>query len=135
MTPRGALEDADLAACARLLAAGSKSCHAAGRLLPARRKADVTVLYAFCRVADDLVDDAPVTAEGVAQVRALLDRAYRGAPADDAVERAFARLVARTRLPRALPEALLEGFEWDAARRRYELSNNRINRIFIDYDA
>ena len=119
MTPRGALEDADLAACARLLAAGSKSFHAAGRLLPARLKEDVTVLYAFCRVADDLVDDAPVTAEGVAQVRALLDRAYRGAPADDAVERAFARLVARTRLPRTLPEALLEGFEWDAARRRY----------------
>jgi len=119
MTPRRALEDADLAACARLLAAGSKSFHAAGRLLPARIKADVTVLYAFCRVADDMVDEAADTAEGVARVRALLDRTYANAPADEPVERAFTQLVARTGLPRALPDALLEGFEWDAARRRY----------------
>ncbi|MFZ4739248.1 MAG: phytoene/squalene synthase family protein [Bradymonadia bacterium] len=114
-----ALPDADLEHCERLLAVGSKSFHAAGRLLPARIKPDVTVLYAFCRVADDLVDEAEDTARGVAEVRALLDRTYGGAPANDPVERAFARLVERVRLPRTLPEALLEGFEWDALNRRY----------------
>ena len=35
-------------------------------------------------------------------------------------DRAFAAAVARHDVPRALPEALLEGFEWDAAGRRYE---------------
>ena len=40
----------------------------------------------------------------------------RNAPAD----RAFAAVVATHDLPRTLPEALLEGFAWDAAGRRYD---------------
>ena len=36
------------------------------------------------------------------------------------MDRAFADVVWRFAIPRALPEALLEGFGWDAAGRRYE---------------
>ena len=113
-------ERADLAACAERLRQGSKSFHAASRLLPPRLRPEVTALYAFCRVADDAVDEADEPARGVEAVRALLDRAYSGCPADDAVERAFTRLVEARRLPRALPEALVEGFVWDATGREYE---------------
>ena len=49
-----------------------------------------------------------------------LDAAYAGDPFDYPADRAFARVVEHTVMPRALPEALLEGFAWDAEGRRYE---------------
>ena len=57
---------------------------------------------------------------GSTLLRARLDRAYAGRPRNDPVERAFATMVAEHALPRALPEALLDGFAWDDAGRRYE---------------
>ena len=47
---------ADLEACQRILAAGSKSFAAASLLLPRRMRAPAAAFYAFCRIADDLVD-------------------------------------------------------------------------------
>lgn len=116
----------DLAACRDLLANGSRTFLAASRVLPRRVREPATALYAFCRVADDLVDNA-----GVAELDSVmgvlaesLDAVYApGATRDGSlhpVDRAFARTVAAHRLPRALPEALLEGFAWDAGGRRYE---------------
>ena len=42
----------------RVLRKGSKSFHLASRLLPARVRTPTLALYAFCRHADDAVDDA-----------------------------------------------------------------------------
>ena len=47
-------------------------------------------------------------------------RMYAAAPDDVAVGPRAGRVVARRRMPRALLEALLEGFAWDARGRRYE---------------
>jgi phytoene synthase len=75
-------------------------------------------LYAFCRVADDAVDLGH-DARAVDALRGRLARVYAGSPADSPVDRAFARMVAAYDLPRALMDALLEGFAWDAEGRRY----------------
>jgi phytoene synthase len=56
----------------------------------------------------------------LASLRERLDLAYAGRPLPIPADRAFADVVARFALPRALPEALLEGFEWDAGGRRYD---------------
>lgn len=109
---------ADVVACRAHLGAGSRSFLLASRLLPRRVSARATVLYAFCRLADDAVDRNG-TASSLAGVRDVLDRAYAGRPADDPVERAFARLVCEQGLPRRFPEALIEGFAWDLEGRRY----------------
>ena len=83
-------------------------------------------LYAFCRAADDAVDgpgaiaDAATSAKAVARLQQRLTLAYLGCPEPIAADRALAAVVARFAIPRALPEALLEGFAWDAAGRRYE---------------
>jgi phytoene synthase len=77
-------------------------------------------LYAFCRVADDAIDDEKLDQQAALErLRERLDRVYQGRPLPLAPDRAFAATVERFDLPRALPEALLEGFEWDAAGRRY----------------
>lgn len=109
----------DRAACAALLRGGSFSFHAASRLLPASVRDDATALYAFCRVADDAVDGAAAPAERVALLARRLDALCRGRPEDHPADRAFAAVIRRHAIPRDLPAALIEGFAWDAAGRRY----------------
>ncbi|MBI5532989.1 MAG: phytoene/squalene synthase family protein [Deltaproteobacteria bacterium] len=114
------LRPADLEHCARLLREGSRSFHAASLLLPERVLRPSTVLYAFCRVADDLIDEQPEPQEGVEALRRRLDAIYAGEPDDDPVDRALSAVVLAWRIPRAVPDALVEGFSWDAQRRRYD---------------
>ena len=116
--------EADLAHCREAIRTGSRSFHAASRLLPARVREPALALYAFCRLADDAVDEeaggAAAKARAVEALAARLDAAYRGVPREAPADRAFAAVVARVGLPRALPEALIEGLAWDAEGRRYE---------------
>jgi phytoene synthase len=114
------IDDTDLAHCRHLLAGGSKSFHAASMLLPRWIAAPAAALYAFCRVADDEIDLSDSKPAAMHRLIARLDAAYAGRPQDDPVDRAFAAVVAHFGIPRALPEALLEGLAWDAVGRRYE---------------
>ncbi len=109
----------DLAACRDLLRGGSRSFFAAALLLPRRVHRPATALYAFCRVADDLIDEGGGPA-ALSLLRARLDAIYAGRPADLPADRALAAVVMRHRIPRLLFDELLEGFAWDAEGRRYE---------------
>ena len=111
---------ADHAACRELICDGSKSFFAASTVLPAEVCQPAYALYAFCRVADDAVDLEGGEREAVERLRMRLDRAYEGRPLPDPVDRAFACVVHQYGMPRALPEALLEGLAWDAEGRHYE---------------
>ncbi len=108
---------ADLDACRTLLRGGSKSFDAAARLLPRSVRDPAVALYAFCREADDAIDGGTGS---VAWLRERLTRAYQGRPLAIPADRAFASIAERFAIPRALPDALLEGFAWDAAGRRYQ---------------
>jgi phytoene synthase len=113
------LSQADLAACQTLLAGGSKSFHAASRVLPRSVAEPATALYAWCRVADDAID-LDASPEALCRLRERLAAAYAGAPGAHPADRALAAVVRGFAIPRALPEALLEGFAWDRAGRQYE---------------
>jgi 15-cis-phytoene synthase len=114
------LAETDLASCRAMLRTGSRTFYAASLLLPLRVRNPAIALYAFCREADDIIDVAGGSSAAVQGLRQRLDRAYQQAPEDSPVDRAFARTVAEFNIPRRLPEALIEGFEWDAEGRRYE---------------
>ena len=96
-----------------MIRSGSKSFSAAALLLPWAIRDPAYALYAFCRLSDDLVDVEGGTLEAIARLRERLALAYEGKPADSSVDRAFADVVARFAIPRALPEALIEGLERD----------------------
>jgi len=136
-------EAADLDSCRVKLRDGSRSFHAAARLLPRTIRDPATALYAFCREADDVIDRTGVTETVAATalrntslrpgdrmpgtvggsldwLRERLSLAYDGRPMAMPADRAFACVVERFAIPRALPEALLEGFAWDAEGRRYQ---------------
>lgn len=125
-----ALAGQDMAACREAIRTGSLSFHAASKLLPARVRDPSLALYAFCRLADDAVDEGDDKVGAVLQLRDRLDLVYRGRPRDAAADRAFARVVEAFEMPRALPEALLEGFAWDAVGRRYDTLSG-----VLDYSA
>lgn len=114
----------DLAACEQLMRGGSKSFFAASGLLPQRVRIPAIALYAFCRVADDAIDgcgsDEGACERAMQGLRQRLDAIYAGEPGSIIEDRAMAMVVHRYRIPRALPEALLDGFAWDAAGRRYD---------------
>ncbi len=111
----------DLDACVALMRTGSRTFFAASRLLPARVRCAAIALYAFCRVADDLVDDGGLCVDqAMAQLGHRLDHIYQGDPLNHIEDRALAEVVRRHALPRALLDALLDGFAWDAQGRDYE---------------
>jgi phytoene synthase len=109
----------DMAACRAMIRTGSLSFHAASKLLPARVRDPALALYAFCRVADDDVDEVQDKAHAVLRLRERLDLIYAGRPEARPSDRAFAAVVRDFDMPRTLPDALLEGLAWDAMGRRY----------------
>lgn len=109
----------DVAACRAVLRHHSKTFHAASLLLPARVRAPASVLYGFCRLADDAVDVDGGQLDAVAKLQQRLDRVYGGRPLPVPADRALASVVAAYGIPKALPEFLLEGLAWDAQGREY----------------
>jgi phytoene synthase len=109
-----------MVACREMIKEGSRTFHAASLVLPRRISDPAIALYAFCRVADDAVDLGLDRAAAVEVLKDRLDRACRGLPMPYPSDRAFADVVARFSIPATIPEALIEGLEWDAEGRRYE---------------
>ncbi|MEY6433993.1 phytoene/squalene synthase family protein [Thioalkalicoccus limnaeus] len=109
----------DLAACRDTLRDGSRSFYAASFLLPQQVCDAAVALYAFCRVADDAVDLTDERVRALADLRERLAMIYAGQPRPIPADQAFSAVVRRYGIPRDLPEALFEGFQWDAEGRRY----------------
>ena len=121
---------ADMEHCRAVIRTGSLSFHTASKLLPASVRDPALALYAFCRLADDEVDEGDHKARAVLTLRDRLDEVYAGKPRNAPEDRAFAAIIETFDMPRALPEALLEGLAWDASERRYQTLSG-----VIDYSA
>lgn len=98
----------------------SKSFALASRLLPAEARLDAQVLYAYCRHADDAVDEAPVAAQParLRRLRRDLDAVYAAVESGTVAPRepllsALTDVVVRRRIPRVYFDELLRGMEMD----------------------
>jgi phytoene synthase len=111
---------ADGAHCRQAIRTGSRSFHLASQLLPQSMRWSAHAMYAFCREADDAIDEAEDPELAIAGMYERLNLIYAGTPADFAADRAFADIVGRFAIPRCVPDALLEGFCWDTMGRKYE---------------
>jgi phytoene synthase len=126
-----ALRRDDRVACRAWIQRHSKSFYLSSLLLPARVRQASWALYAFCRRADDAVDvEGDGGLERVARLRRRLDEVYAGRAADDAIDRAFAAVVERHHIPRALPDELLAGMEMDARGTLYETDAELLRYCF-----
>lgn len=110
----------DLAACKELIKHGSHSFFMASLLLPRQTAIPARALYAFCRIADDIIDADNAGETAIAALSSRLDSIYAQSPQDYPEDRALAEVVHRFSIPRAMPDALIEGLAWDTTERTYE---------------
>lgn len=94
--------------------------YVATRLLPERVRHATYVLYAFFRIADEIVDDPDgpppdIQRKQLEQVRA----AALGHATDDSVLAAFGELRERYAIPERVVEAFIEAMTTDITKRRY----------------
>ncbi|KAJ1020646.1 hypothetical protein NDA16_004039 [Ustilago loliicola] len=84
------VEPSDLVASLKVLRAASKSFNAASLLLPWDLRTDLGCLYAFCRVADDLVDDEAESVQArttnLDVMRSIVDAIYASTAEVDKVQ-------------------------------------------------
>lgn len=113
--------------CAEIIKHHSKSFYFSARLLPAAKRTSIMALYAFCRLSDDLVDEADGDGDKqVARQRARADleswarTCDQGGDAEHAVAQAWLDTRVRFGIPRQLTEELLSGIRMDLSIDRYE---------------
>ena len=113
----------DAAHCQRIVSSHARTFWLASHFLPPEKRRAAFALYAFCRVADDMVDLAPRgrTAEVTAMLadyRAKLAAALAGNP-DGPVFRELSLAARRYAVPASVLHELLEGVARDCAPTRY----------------
>ena len=112
------------------IAKGSKSFALASKLFDPATRDRATLLYAWCRYCDDVIDGqesghgriayAGTPAERLAELEALTALALAGEPTGVMAFDALARVAAETALPARYPADLLSGFRIDVEERPFE---------------
>lgn len=109
--------------------AGSKSFALASKVLPPRIRDDASMLYAWCRYCDDVIDGQEMghgqtldyrdgQGDRLDVLRAQTTEALAG-HATDPIFQGLAKVMARNEIPHAHAFELLKGFEMDADERVY----------------
>ena len=110
---------------------GSKSFALASRVLPPSLRDDASMLYAWCRYCDDVIDGQEMghgqiadykigQSERLETLREETAKALAGEPMDNPVFAGLARVVETHEIDHKHPFDLLKGFEMDAEDRVYE---------------
>ena len=111
----------------------SKSFYLASRLLPADKRRAARALYAFCRTADDLVDN-PSNNSGDNRLAALNNWRHNAfsahPPAHDLVAVAWADTRARYEIPQGYGEQLLAGVSRDLEQTRYQTFDDLVTYAY-----
>ena len=111
--------------------AGSKSFALASRVLPPVLRDDASMLYAWCRYCDDVIDGQEMGHGQIADykigqpgrletLRAQTRAALAGEPTDNPIFAGLARVFSAHNIPHIHAEELLKGFEMDVSDRVYK---------------
>lgn len=107
--------------CRRITSYYARTFYFASHCLPRNTRKHAYAVYAFCRWADNAVDDAVDLAEArirLDQARKALDEAYGNKPVAPGLL-SFRETVNRRQIPQELFQELLEGMAMDLVQNRY----------------
>lgn len=112
--------------CLEWMAFHSKSFYFASRFLPPEQRKSVAALYAFCRLADDIVDEAPegtsietINAE-LDNLREAITRLANGYTSKQPILQAFGDTIRKYNIPIEFMYELIEGVRMDLVKKKYE---------------
>ena len=115
--------------CEEITATHSRSFHLASRLLPADKRRAARALYAFCRTADDLVDNP--SDDPQAALNNWRHNAFSAhPPAHDLVAVAWVDTRARYKIPQGYGEQLLAGVSRDLEQTRYQTFDDLVTYAY-----
>ena len=129
--------------CAQVVENHYENFPVASRLLPARTRPAIAVLYAFARAADDFADEEPDTATALSLLAGWRTLLYQAAlkPVDHPVFRALSDVIAHYDLPVLWLDHLIMAFERDRSIVRHKtyddllfystLSANPVGRLLL----
>ncbi len=134
------MTDTVLAAAKASIAAGSKSFALASKLFAPAERDLATLLYAWCRHCDDVVDGqaggfgqverAGTPAERLARLEADTRAALAGTPPPEMPFQALARVAAATNMPDRYPLDLIEGFRIDVEQRPFRTFDDTLTYCY-----
>jgi phytoene synthase len=108
------------------MAIHSKSFYFASRFLPQEQRKSVAALYAFCRLTDDIVDEAP-EGTSIEEITDLLDelktaveRLAENFGTSDPILQAFGDTIRKHNIPLEYIHELIEGVRMDLAKKEYD---------------
>ncbi|UCE13964.1 MAG: phytoene/squalene synthase family protein [Candidatus Heimdallarchaeota archaeon] len=112
--------------CLEWMAVHSKSFYFASRFLPHEQRKSVAALYAFCRLTDDIVDEAP---EGTTideinieldELKAMISQLVGGYTSTIPILHAFADTIRKHNIPIRYIHELIEGVRMDLTKKDYK---------------
>lgn len=98
---------------------GSKTFFTSSLFFPSHVRDDIFILYAFVRIADDMVDATPPCLNEFADFKQKYALALRGTPANDVVIDSFVALMRRRDIPVAWVESFLAAMTADTWKKTY----------------
>ena len=110
--------------------AGSKTYFNSSLFFPRAVRDEVSVLYAFVRVADNYVDSQPQDREGFFRFRENYRRAMAGTPADNPIIDPFVELSKLRDFDPAWTEAFLTSMEMDLEKTDYDHIDETLTYIY-----
>ncbi len=112
--------------CLEWMAIHSKSFYFASRFLPREQRKSVAALYAFCRLTDDIVDEA---SEGTSieeinvdldKLKTVISQLNEGYTSTIPILHAFGDTIQKHNIPIKYIHELIEGVRMDLTRKEYE---------------
>jgi phytoene synthase len=111
--------------CLEWMSIHSKSFYFASRFLPHEQRKSVAALYAFCRLADDIVDEAPI-GTSIAEINSELDKLktttwqlVSGYTSTIPILHAFGDTIQKHNIPLEYIHELIEGVRMDLTKKEY----------------
>ena len=119
----------DAAFCQSILEKSGSNFALPLRLLSPEKRRGSNALYAFCRLADDIVDGEGTVADksqAIDEFEVMLRHALNGQVVDDPVLRSIARTAGRYSVPHEHLFAIVKGVRSDLTKSRYETTDDLI---------